>query len=437
MAPPLNIAVIGGGISGLIAAYKLRRAGHSVAVFEASSRLGGWVQSQVGAQSVLEWGPNTLMATEAWFRLFRELGLQPQMPRAESRKRFIILKGKLEQLPSGPLSFLMSSVLSWKSKRRILSDFFRADVPREDDLSIEEFALRYLNQEILDRLLQPFISGIYAGDAASLSLRACFPKLWAGLKSKGSILKGMKSQTTQERRPQMVSFTKGLEEIIAALAHELGAIIRREQAVESIREGAGGSWLVKSRFGEESFDQIVLALPAFESARLLQGFMPETQIRFLRSIHYQPIMVWNWVAERLSSFPRGFGCLIPRTEGSAVLGSLWRSEIFEGAVQGQQVTLSQFFSGENLPDDPRTYEQQIRQWIPGIGKTISSEFRVYAKGIPQLRLGHSGHMDEVLRFLPKGVSLIGNYIDGVGLVAVMSRIQSGLVSLFDHFPSND
>lgn len=385
---------------------------------------------------MLEWGPNTLMATEAWFQLFRQLGLQPQMPRPESRKRFIVLKGKLEQLPSGPLSFLMSSVLSWRSKQRILSDFFRADFPEEDDLSVEEFALRYLNQEILDRLLQPFISGIYAGDAALLSLRACFPKLWAGLKSKGSIVKGMKSQAKKERRPQMVSFPHGLEEIIGALAHELGAMIRREQPVESIRKEASG-WLVKSRFGEEGFDQIVLALPSFESARLLQSLMPENQIRFLRDIHYQPIMVWNWLAERLSSFPRGFGCLVPRTEGSPVLGSLWRSEIFEGAVRGQLVTLSQFFAGENLPQDPRTYEQQIRNWIPGIGKTVSSEFRVYTKGIPQLRLGHSGQMDEVLRLLPKGVSLIGNYIDGVGLVAVMSRIESALAPLLDHFPRNN
>jgi protoporphyrinogen oxidase len=213
-------------------------------------------------------------------------------------------------------------------------------------------------------------------------------------------------------------------------------MIRREQPVESIRKEASG-WLVKSRFGEEGFDQIVLALPSFESARLLQSLVPENQIRFLRDIHYQPIMLWNWLAERLSSFPRGFGCLVPRTEGSPVLGSLWRSEIFEGAVRGQLVTLSQFFAGENLPQDPRTYEQQIRNWIPGIGKTVSSEFRVYTKGIPQLRLGHSGQMDEVLRLLPKGVSLIGNYIDGVGLVAVMSRIESALAPLLDHFPRNN
>ncbi len=420
-----------------MAGFRLKRAGHSVSLFEASSRVGGWVKSERDAQSVLEWGPNTLMATEEWFRLFRDLGLKPQLPRAESRKRFIVLEGKLRLLPSSPFSFLMSSVLSWSSKKKIVADLIRSDRPQEDDLSIEDFALRYLNREILDRLLQPFISGIYAGDAASLSLRSCFPKLWAGVKAKGSVIKGMKSQASQERRPQMVSFPEGLEEIVRALSHELGAWIRYHQPVEMIRRDHQGFWFVRTRFGEERFDQVVLALPAFESAKLLQGFIPDEQVQFLTRIPYQPVMVWNWVAERMSSFPRGFGCLVPRTEGSPVLGSLWRSEIFEGAVCGNQVTLSQFFSGDHLPDDPRGYEQQIRSWIPGIGKTLSSEFRTYKRGIPQLKVGHTAALDEVLRQLPQGISLIGNYIDGVGLVAVMSRVQSGLAPLLNHFSRND
>ena len=431
MFRPLNIAVIGGGISGLVAAFKLVRRGHRVSVFEGAKRVGGWVRSERLEGSLFEWGPNTLMATDDWFDLFRQLNLRPQHPRPGSKRRFIVLGGKLQELPIGPISFLMSSVLSWSSKKRIAMDLLQRDLLTQEDLSLREFALRYLNQEILDRLLQPFVSGIYAGDAEELSLRSCFPKLWEGLKDKGSIIRGMRAQSRTERRPQMVSFESGLEVIIAALSHELGARVRSDQEVLSLNRSGAECWSVETRFGREIFDHVVLSVPAFEVARLLESILHVGHLKFLKSIPYKPVLVWNLLCERLENFPRGFGCLIPRTEGTPLLGSLWRSEIFEGAATPDRVTMSQFFSGDSIPSDPQNHEQELRKWIPGMGRVISTESRLFKRGIPQLLVGHQKQMDLLLESVPKDLTLIGNYIEGVGLVAVMSRIRFGLAPLLD------
>jgi len=394
--------------------------------------VGGWLKSEKREGAVLEWGPNTLMASPEWFDLFRMLGLKPQLPRPQSKHRFIILNDRLQKLPGGPLSFLFTSAISWSSKSLILADFFRREIPSEDDMSLHDFALRYLNQEILDRLLQPFVSGVHAGDVKELSLKSCFPRLWAGLQAEGSVLRGLRAQSRGGSRSQMVTFAGGLEDIVKALAHELGARIHLETKVEALAKQPGGNWLVKTRFGEEAFDQIVLASPAFEAARLLESLIPHTQRQTLVEIPYQRVMVWNLICEKTSAFPKGFGCLVPRTEGTALLGSLWRSQIFDAAAEPNRVTLSQFFSGTQIPEDLNQYEAQIRRWFPGLGRSLLSETRTYERGIPQLLLGHQQKMDEVIRTLPPGVSLVGNYIDGVGLLAVMSRVRSALAPLLDN-----
>lgn len=191
MADPVQTIIIGGGISGLACAYYLRKSGIRALVLESSGRPGGMISSSVQGDVVLEEGPQSFLSTDALLEIARDLGLEAEILRASaSSPRFVFLNCQLRRVPMNPPHLMVSSLLSSGTKLTLLRDAVGRSVPPESDESVATFVRRKFTQELLDRIVSPFISGVFAGDPEHLSLRAAFPTVYQAEKVFGSVIRG-------------------------------------------------------------------------------------------------------------------------------------------------------------------------------------------------------------------------------------------------------
>lgn len=420
-----EIGIIGAGISGLLTAYFLKKSGFKVSVFESASRCGGWIKSEKRDGEWLEWGPNTLMADRAWLELIQNLKLKPIFPAGNSRKRFIWKNSNRFCVPLNPLSFLFSPIISAEAKFTIFKDLIGTRRAPARDLSVSDFFRTYLHSDILDYLIEPFVRGIFSGNVDELSMEACFPKVWKGFQEKGSIVRGLFSQMKASKagRRKMLSFEAGLEELPRALAHELGASLFLNHQVTEIKGKAGEGFEIKTSFGLYCCSAVVVTTPSGIAQSLLKSYIPSASSNFLLALPYRRVGVWNTIFERPKNFKSGFGCLVPRLEKTQLLGSLWPSEIFSQRSSGQKLVSSQFFSGQNIPEDPKI-ELPLLKKILGIAQDpLYSEMKNYSRAIPQFAIGHTESVKRLKESLPAGIYVAGNYLDGVGLTSVFETAR--------------
>lgn len=386
-------------------------------MLEASHRAGGWIRSEFRQEGVLEWGPNTLMAGKDWLDLVRDLKLPLLHSSAQNRRRFLWVNNQRHQLPTNPAAFLATRLLSFDAKMSVFKDLLAARSLARDDGTIAEFISTVFHPEILEKFVQPFVSGIFAGNVDELSAAACFPKLWDAKKESGSVIRGLLK--SKRDRTTMISFPLGLEEIVKGLSHELGASIYLQHPSLSVQKEARG-WCVQSPYGLHRFSSLVMATPSSPTASLLASLLDEESTDFLKVIRYEDVMVWNTIFKKEASFQSGFGCLVPRSEGTALLGSLWSSEVFPGRGDAHYLVSSQFFSGSRIPSRPEEFIPLLCKILGLPEKSlIHSEARRYEKAIPQLALFHRQKVEALRSKLPQGLFLAGNYLDGVGLSNVI------------------
>ena len=206
MQSPAQTIVIGGGISGLTCAFRLRQSGIPVLLLEQSHRVGGVIDSVQQDGFLFECGPQSFLSTDLLLKLIDALGLGPELLRADPRApRYILTRGRLELVPMAPPALLTTSLLGISSKWRLLSEPFRRSHPPARDESVADFVRRKFGSELLELLVGPFVSGVYAGDPEKLSLRSAFPSAYEWEKEYGSVLRGaMKSRPPKEKpRPTL------------------------------------------------------------------------------------------------------------------------------------------------------------------------------------------------------------------------------------------
>lgn len=425
----MSVLVIGGGISGLACAYRLRQLGADVRLLEQSPRLGGVIQSETTNGFQFDLGPQSFLSNELSLKLVAELGLQDRMVQANPRApRFVLVNGQLAPVPMSPPALLRTDLLGRWTKLRLLSEPFRKTQPPTDDESVAAFARRKFGVDLLDNLLAPFVSGVYAGDPERISFRSAFPSAHQWELEHGSVIRGaMKSRPPKGTpRPALTSFDGGLQTLMDALAASLPGQIETGVEVVALAQAPGGFTMQLRSNGavtQRSASTVVLAVPAYACAVLLAGMAPAAA-ESLAGVEYAPVAVANFGYRRdqVRHSLDGFGFLVPRTQGLRTLGTIWGSSLFPRRAPQGMVNLTSFLGGAtdrallDLADDAilHTAAAENARVLGITGEPVLTRLQRYTHAIPQYNLGHSALLAQVRADLARwpGLFLTGNYLQG-------------------------
>jgi protoporphyrinogen/coproporphyrinogen III oxidase len=444
MATNVPVLIVGAGISGLACAYYLRKSGIDAHVAEASTHPGGVIRSERRDGFLLELGPQSFSGTPQLLDLCRDLGIQNQLLEAPHRApRFLLVNGQLKPAPLSPPAFFASSLFSAKTKWSILRDALGRSTPPHVDESVAAFTRRKFSSELLDKLVGPFVSGIYAGDPEKLSLRAAFPQLHEAERAAGSIIRGMiraaKSKKGPKPRPTLQTFRDGNETLIKALAANLGPALRCGVEVTAIQRGGTELPQADERFVVDAkitncaetiiADRLILAVPTYVAGKLVH---PEVASS-LEEIEYAPIAVVSLGYHRqdVGHSLEGFGFLIPRSEGLRTLGTVWNSSLFPNRAPQGSVLLTSFIGGVTDPQAvSRSAEEisaivhrEISRILSIRNQPIFSSVQIYERAIPQYTIGHTARVADLQRESSSllNLKLVGNYLRGPAIGACIEQ----------------
>jgi oxygen-dependent protoporphyrinogen oxidase len=431
MAPAKRIVVVGGGIAGLACCHNLKRMGCEALLLDDAPRFGGVIETITHDGLLFEKGPQSFLATEPVLKLIREVGLEPELLTADPHApRYVLLRGKLVPVPMAPQALLTSSLLSTRSKLRLIREPLFRFKPVSREESVADFVRRKFGSEILDYLVAPFISGIYAGDPEQLSFPSAFPFAVQWEEEYGSVLRGAMKAPRGAKRPSLSSFRAGMGALPAAIAQSLGSSAIPGASVRSIghdENSPPSSFKVKfetSATAEEiSVDAVVLASPAYSSARLLEPLCPAAATD-LSQIPYAPIAVVAaaYFRKQVEHPLSGFGFLIPRKEGLRTLGTVWNSSLFPGRAPAGQVLLTSFAGGAtdlSLIAEPAEkigalVHRELSDLLNISGPPLAEHVVCYRRALPQYNLGHAERLTRIGAALSSapGIFLAGNYLEG-------------------------
>jgi oxygen-dependent protoporphyrinogen oxidase len=436
------VAVLGAGLTGLAAARHLALSGRKVVVFDSGDEVGGVMRSERHPDGwLVESGPNSMQETPAVAELVRELGLdgvrQPASPAAKNR--YIVRGGAVKALPFSPPAFLMTDVFSLRTKLRLLQEIFRRRSPRKGDLSLADFFREHFGQELLDYALDPFVSGIYAGDPAKLSARHAFPSLWKAEQEHGSLIRGQIAAAREKRRkgeptapPTIISFAEGLATLPRAMAAALPAgTLRLGKTVRRLMPAPDG-WIVDAA-PDERFARVLVALPGPAMARLELGAPGAlTSLASIDHLEHPPVtsLFLGFRREDVTHPLDGFGVLFPSIEKRPLLGVLFNSTLFPGRAPSGHVGLTVMLGGARHAEMAR---HPIEYQLPIVQRELKSLLGVRAgpvfvcrthwpRAIPQYQLQHDAHL-EVIKAAEKrlpGLHIGGSVRDGIGLPACLT-----------------
>lgn len=437
--PSPRIAIVGAGITGLTAAFRLHRQGHAVSLFERSAQPGGSVRTIRENGWLVEAGPNSLQYGAPELKaVVKELGLEAVMLTAgpAGKKRFIVRGGRFVPVPAGPGPFFSTNLFSFGTKVRIFAELLKRPRIRATDLSLAELVRSHFNQELVDYAVNPLIAGIYAGDPEKLSVKHAFNMLWKAERSHGSLLRGMIALVKEKKArgesgvSPIVSFPEGLQALTDALAARLPAgALQLNTTVETVIPGRPHR-LVCKRDGQScsgEFDAVVLAVPASGLAQLTFGTLGERPLALLDSIPQPPVssLYLGYRREQVAHPLDGFGGLVPAVEQRQVLGILFSTSLFPGRAPEGHVGLTVFAGGTRQPDNARLdtpallqrIAPDLRDLVGVSGEPAFIKHTAWPKAIPQYNLGHERFLEPMTRCEQDhpGLFIGGNVRDGISL----------------------
>ncbi|MCG8451406.1 MAG: protoporphyrinogen oxidase [Pirellulales bacterium] len=448
-----RFAVIGGGISGLTAAYRLSqlRPETSVEIFEASGRLGGVLDTYRTDKLLIERGADSFFNKLPWAaELCEELGLAPELiPTKEGERRALVLRaGRLHPVPEGfvvlqpqrLLPILLSPLLSWRGKLRL---FCEGWVQRSQELhhtdydeSVASFATRRLGRETFEQLVQPLLAGIYTADPYQLSLAATMPEAIEAEREHGSLrsaIRAMKNnqdaQASGARYARFVTLRKGLGQLVETLANRLPTDhIHLSAPVDKVVRKENGKWFVVQKEGDKHgpYEGIIVAIPAPRAAELVRQL--DSQLKhLLQKIPYASSAVVSLVYQRdqIARAAPGFGFVVPSVEKRKIVAASFSNKKFPGRAPDNQLLVRVFLGGAlqselfNLSDGElcELARSELADILDVAGQPLHVNLVRWQEKMPQYHVGHVQLVSALERRvvdLP-GLELAGNAYHGVGI----------------------
>lgn len=444
-----HVAVVGGGVAGLAAAYELQvgsqRSGQRTRIdlYEASQRLGGAILTEREGDWVMDAGPDAILTLKPWaLELCREIGLEDEIipTRDEDRGVALYSRGKLRPLPYGTGSstlkkleaYATSGVVSWPAKLRMGLDLVlpRGDV--EEDMSMSDFFGRRLGREAVERIVDPLIAGIYSGDPDKLSIYATFPRFPQMVKRRRSILLTLlrvpqSSGSGARRLPVFCSLRDGLGRLVERLSERMeGVSLHMSTRVTGLHEMDGHYTLTTADGRREPYDAVLLATPAWVSAGLLSDIAPGAaermeQVRYVSSA----TVFFAYRRADLRERPQGYGFLVPTVEGRRINGATWITNKFDHRSP-QDGFLARCFiggdrTGEEMEADDeglvRICREELRE-IAGIdAEPLFTRVYRWRDSGPQYDVGHQSLVREIDAELAvhPGLDVTGSGYRGIGI----------------------
>jgi len=485
-----RVVIVGAGVTGLTTALNLRekaeQAGEpvQVVVLEAGAQPGGNIRTERTDGYIIEGGPNGFLDNAPRTReLVRRIGLEDQVQKADeaAARRFIYRNGRLHEVPTGPLSFLRSGVLSLRGRLRVFAEPFARSRPEGLDETIYDFAARRIGPEAASVLVDAMVSGVFAGNVRELSLQSSFPKMARMEAEHGGLVKAMLARMkerraakkqAEERRAQgekveeltqaggpagpggtLTSFKAGLDTLIRRLTDALGDAVWTESPVAAVERRAASSdpglddvrdgcadraapgnrpWRVRLASGRTlDADAVVVTIPAPRAAPLLRELDGELSAAVAEiETAGLSVVAMAWDAGDVPS-ANGFGFLVPRGEGPRILGCLWDSSVFPGRAPDGKVLVRCMIGGAHEPaavaDDDELLVRQARADLEdAMGITVEPELtRVYRwpLGISQYHVGHQARLDRIHDRLAAnpGLWVAGSSYYGISINACIEK----------------
>ena len=451
-----KVIIIGGGIAGLAAAYRIQEEIHNNAsvtctVLEGSDRFGGKIHTLHRDGFIIERGPDSFISQKPWtVELCHKLGIGDHLlsTKTEHPETFVYLDGKMVTIPDGLslmvptrfLPFITTRLFTWPGKIRMGLDLFLPRRLGNSDESLASFVRRRLGTEALERMAQPLMSGIYASDPETMSLNATFPMFAQVEKKYRSLVLGMLAQKRKRaiqpspaQKPGYKPFSffltmkNGLSEIVDTLMAQCPDILFRNNAQVDAFAKDGNGWKVTLKSGEElEADAVILSTPANLSARLVEDWAPSIAAR-LDQIPYvsTAAVVLGFDRNRFAHPLRGFGFVVPHVEKRKITACTWVSSKFPGRVPDDRVLLRAFVGGavneELAEQDGETIKRQVREELRDImgvkEEPLFCEVFQYKKGNVQYQVHHPRLVSEIEQDLVdfKGLYLAGSAYKGIGI----------------------
>jgi oxygen-dependent protoporphyrinogen oxidase len=459
----VNVAVVGGGITGLAAAYRLKEAQHDVTLFEGSGRVGGLLGSEQRDGYVIETGADSILTEKPWaLALAERLGLSDRVIKTSSAARgaYLLRLGRLERVPEGfslmaPTQFapfMRSSLLDWSGKARVWLDLALPPRRAQDEESLEQFVTRRLGRQVFERMAQPLVGGIYGADPRRLSLAATMPRFVEMERKHGSVIRGLRAGTQRAlssidvsaagaRYGLFAAFEGGMQTLIDALARELRTQTELHAQVTSLtRDREGFHVEVHGRF--RRFDAVVVALPSYVAAQIVASLDRELAHE-LDGIPYgsAATVTFAWPRAAIAHPLDAFGFVVPTIEGRNIIASTWASVKYPGRAPEGHALIRVFIGGYNGQHLLERSDEELaalsrRDLRQLLGIRTAPEFeRVirYVRAMPQYQLGHLERVSRIEtreRAIP-GFALAGNAYRGVG---IPDAVRSGEAAASRLFP---
>ncbi len=446
-----RVAIIGGGISGLAAAFYLereRQRGVEVeyTLFESSARLGGVMWSERVDGCLVEAGPDSFLSEKAWANtLCRDLGIEDQLVGSndEARKTFILVSGRLVQMPDGLMFMVptklvptaLTSLFTWGAKMRMARELLTSPKTMNGDESAGDFVARHYGDEVVDRLADPLLAGVYGGDADSLSVKAVLPRFVDMEAKHGSLTRGMlqarkkmmAAPRSVRQRPLFSSMRDGMQQLVDAIVAQLAPrSLRVSTPVRGVSR-SGQDWLVlKEAGGSEPYDHVIVATPAYAAGVLLREVSAHlsdvlNQVPYSSSV----TVALGYDANQFQREPEGFGFLVPFKEKKRMRACTYVHNKFPHRAPPDKRLLRVFLGGTRDKEVLHLPDQQIvatvrRELKEITGLDAEPRFhRVYRwnRAMAQYAVGHLERVAEIERLRRQfpGLSLAGNAYRGIGV----------------------